>query len=141
MVVPFARRHRHRYHQYLPLDALSTRTTSLRQRIADGLTALVLPSTWGLRRAQEAIDGSTNLNAYDVAGGDSDDDDDLFDAEDGEHLIGVAMDIRRREALDRRRSEVGDNERRLSRDLEEGFRDDSSDEEDTAAADGQSMRR
>ena len=46
--------------------------------------------------------------------------------------MGFEIDQRRREALERRRSDVGEQDRRLSRDLEEGFRDDSSDEEEEA---------
>lgn len=56
-------------------------------------------------------------------------DDELFDDEEGEGMVGFDIDERRREALERRRSAVGDEDRRLSRDLEEGFKDDSDDEE------------
>lgn len=54
-----------------------------------------------------------------------------FDEDDGEELFDV--DDNRREALslDARRGRDEDG-RRLSRDLEEGFKDDSSDEEDGA---------
>lgn len=51
--------------------------------------------------------------------------------EEGEHM--TAMDITtavRREALEARRSTGGDAQERLSRDLEEGFMDDTSDEEE-----------
>lgn len=45
-------------------------------------------------------------------------------------MVGFDIDERRREALEQRRSMVGDEDRRLSRDLEEGFKDDSDDEDD-----------
>ena len=55
----------------------------------------------------------------------------LFDDEEGEDMVGFDIDERRREALERRRNSAGEAEVvRLSRDLEEGFRDDSSDEEE-----------
>ena len=53
---------------------------------------------------------------------------DLFDDEEGEGMVGFdPIDERRREALDQRRS-LMEEERRLGRELEEGFRDDSDDE-------------
>ncbi|KAI9882938.1 MAG: Processing alpha glucosidase I [Watsoniomyces obsoletus] len=142
VIVPFARSHRHRYDQYLPLDALSTRTMSLRQRIADSLTTLVLPSTWGFpaRGAADSWPSRARRGSLSDSDDDSDEDDGIFDPEDGEHLVGVAMDARRREALESRRSDVSNGECRLSRDLEEGFRDDSSDEE-AAVVDDRSRRR
>lgn len=55
--------------------------------------------------------------------------DELFDDEEGEGMVGFdPIDERRREALEQRRSMIGDDDRRLSRDLEEGFKDDSDDE-------------
>jgi hypothetical protein len=65
----------------------------------------------------------------------SDDDDELFGSEEGEGMVGFNIDDASREALerDRTRSPGFDGERRLSRDLEEGFRDDS-DEEDQEEA-------
>jgi hypothetical protein len=61
------------------------------------------------------------------------DDDSLFDEDEGEDLVGFNMDAGRREALERQRNSTGEGERRLSRDLEEGFRDDSEDESDGAS--------
>lgn len=52
-----------------------------------------------------------------------------IDDEEGEILVGMDIDAARREALERRRGSVAEAEGRLSRDLEEGFMDDS-DEED-----------
>lgn len=45
-------------------------------------------------------------------------------------MVGMDMDPARREALERRRSTVAEPESRLSRELEEGFMDDSDEEED-----------
>ena len=57
--------------------------------------------------------------------------DELFDDEEGEGMVGFdPIDERRREALDQRRSMMGNEQRRLGRELEEGFRDDSEDEGD-----------
>lgn len=50
--------------------------------------------------------------------------------EEGEIMVGMHMDPARREALERRRSTAAEAESRLSRDLEEGFMDDS-DEDDS----------
>jgi len=117
-IVPVWRRHRGKYSTYLPLDTISTRTTSLRQRIQTALFSHLLPSTW---RSDFGGERHT-VNAQDGAGSD-------FDEEEGEELYEV--DDGRREALslDARRGRDDDG-RRLSRDLEEGFKDDSDDEDD-----------
>lgn len=60
--------------------------------------------------------------------GSRDSDGSVFDDEEGEGLVGFDVDSARREALDRRESGGVDEERRLSRELEEGFRDDSDEE-------------
>lgn len=55
-------------------------------------------------------------------------DDELFDDEEGEGMVGFEpVDARRREALEQRRSMM-EEERRLGRELEQGFKDDSDDE-------------
>lgn len=79
------------------------------------LTRYLLPSSW-----------RPSLSGRFTAGGGDDGSDQGFDDEDGEELFEV--DDNRREALslDARRGDDG--EGRLSRDLEEGFRDDSDDE-------------
>lgn len=69
-----------------------------------------------------------------------------FGDEEGEHMMGLDIDSDRREALERRRSNLGETERRLSRDLEEGFRDDSDDDDDgdddeEVDANGEGQRR
>lgn len=52
----------------------------------------------------------------------------LFDEEEGEGLVGFNVDSRRREHLERS-TDTGNSDRRLSRDLEEGFQDESDNEE------------
>ena len=121
LLLPFIRRHRHRYDQYLPLDRLSTGTTSLRHRIFDGVLALFVPTSWSRERDGRVVDGSRE-------GGDEEES--LVDAEEGEGMVGFDVDARRRQALERRAGEFGEGERRLSRELEEGFRDDSDEGED-----------
>lgn len=121
LLLPFIRRHRHRYNQYVPLNSLAASTTSIRHRIYDGLVALFLPSSWFLWRDRGGLgDGSDR----------ADEGDSLTDAEEGEGMVGLQHDPRRREALERRASDFGDAERRLSRELEEGFRDDSEEDEE-----------
>jgi hypothetical protein len=59
----------------------------------------------------------------------------LFDEEEGEGMVGFNVDASRRDAI-ARQEEAAITERRLSRDLEEGFRDDSDDSDDEARTDG-----
>jgi len=119
-VIPFIRRYRQKYAQYLPLHTLSVHTSSLRERASDALMHLMLPSSWRRRLAERQDDNGS-----------------LFD-EEGEGMIGFEMDASRREALDRRRSSAIETEGRLSRELEEGFMDDSDEEDDNR--DGRQMR-
>ena len=118
VILPFVRRHRTRYSQYLPMaSTMPDFPTSWRTKLSDALYALFMPSTWG--RSRPVVDGS----------GDSADDD-LFDDEEGEGMVGFdPIDDRRREALDQRRS-MAVEQRRLSRELEQGFKDDSEDDEE-----------
>ncbi|KAF4441892.1 hypothetical protein F53441_11852 [Fusarium austroafricanum] len=111
VLVPLWRRYA-RYSQYLPLDTLSSQTSSLRQRITSRI------ATWRSNRgvAFESDDGS----------------DDGLDDDDGEELGNVDEDTWRQMEADTRAARP-DNTRRLSRDLEEGFRDDSDDEPDRLA--------
>ncbi len=91
-------------------------SSSWRTKLSDALYNLFMPSTW--TRSRDVVDGSGQ------------DDDELFDDEEGEGMVGFdPIDNRRREALDQRRS-IAENERRLGRDLEQVFCDDSDDEED-----------
>ncbi|KAI9813820.1 MAG: hypothetical protein M1827_003610 [Pycnora praestabilis] len=120
LILPFVRQHRHRYNQYLPVNRLATHTTSLRQRISDILASSLLPSSWRRNRnSRSIVDGSH---------GAGEDDGSLFDEEEGEGMVGFDIDVSRRAALQRGDIGIVDGERRLSRDLEEGFRDDSDDE-------------
>jgi hypothetical protein len=90
-------------------------STSWRTKLSDALYNLFAPSTW--LRSRGIVDGSGDHN-----------DDELFDDEEGEGMVGFdPIDERRREALEQRRS-IMEEERRLGRDLEEGFKDDSDDE-------------
>ncbi|CAN9173428.1 unnamed protein product [Alternaria alternata] len=115
IILPFVRRHRSRYSQYLPMPATVTDfPTSWRTNLSDALYNLFAPSTWVRQRG--LVDGSGQH------------DDDLFDDEEGEGMVGFdPIDERRREALEQRRS-IMEEERRLGRELEEGFKDDSEDE-------------
>ncbi|KAI8943624.1 hypothetical protein NX059_001609 [Plenodomus lindquistii] len=89
-------------------------SASWRTKLSDALYALFAPSAW--RRDRTVIDGSGQ------------NEDELFDDEEGEGMVGFdPIDERRREALEQRRS-IMDEERRLGRELEQGFKDDSDDE-------------
>ncbi|PGH10758.1 hypothetical protein AJ80_07408 [Polytolypa hystricis UAMH7299] len=114
-IIPFIRHSRQRYAQYLPLHTISAHTSTLRERVSDALMNFVLPSAWRRRQVVEV----------------QDDDDSVFDAEQGEGMVGFDIDASRREALDRQRGLIIDTDTRLSRDLEEGFMDDSEDEDGT----------
>jgi hypothetical protein len=131
LIVPLWRRHRARYSNYLPLDRISTHTTSARQRfqtaLAGAAARLLLPSHWRREYAREQAAGA--------GVGD-------FDEEDGEELYTVEdIESNRREALslDVHRDDGG---RRLSRELEEGFKDDSdqSDDDESDIHGGRSQR-
>ncbi|WEW61913.1 hypothetical protein PRK78_007413 [Emydomyces testavorans] len=109
--IPFVRRYRQRYAQYLPLHTISVHTSSLRERASDALMHFVLPSAWRRGQFVEPQDDSASL----------------FD-EEGEGMVGFEMDAARRAALERHRADPTGTEGRLSRELEEGFMDDSDDE-------------
>ncbi|KAJ5166469.1 uncharacterized protein N7482_005250 [Penicillium canariense] len=111
LIIPFFRRYHQRYSQYLPLHTISAHTLSLRDRMADAVMRFFLPSSW---RRNPHIADNDNIS---------------IDEEEGELMVGMNMDAARREALERRRSTAPEPESRLSRELEEGFMDDS-DEED-----------
>lgn len=72
-----------------------------------------LPSSWR-QDARLADDANDNVSILD---------------EEGEIMMGMHMDPTRREELERRRATAGEVEGRLSRDLEEGFMDDSDNED------------
>ncbi|WXC65348.1 hypothetical protein SNK03_011152 [Fusarium graminearum] len=110
ILIPLWRRYA-RYSQYLPLDTLSSHTSSLRERITARVAA------WRSNR--------------DVAFASDDGSDDGI-GDDGEELGNVDEATWRQMEADTRAARP-DNARRLSRDLEEGFRDDSDDEPDRLA--------
>ncbi|KAJ5358492.1 uncharacterized protein N7496_010905 [Penicillium cataractarum] len=115
LIIPFFRRYHQRYSQYLPLHTLSAHTLSLRDRIADTIMRFFLPSSW---RRDAHLHEPDNDNIS-------------IDEEEGELMVGMDMDARRREALERRRSQAPETQGRLSRELEEGFMDESDEEEET----------
>lgn len=91
-------------------------TATWRTKISDALFNLFVPSSWTRRTVVDGSGGEHN-------------EDELFDDEEGEGMVGFdPIDERRREALEQRRSMMGEDERRLSRELEEGFKDESDDE-------------
>lgn len=147
-----------RYSQYAPITSTLQSTTSIfsdyvpealrprsiKEKLGDLLLRVFLPSTWAIR----------HRGAGEAEGRDSSEDDGgLFDEESGERMVGFDMDQSRRGAGGQRRVESrmgirdpGETEainaavsrplrrddmstRRLSRELEEGFMDES-DEED-----------
>ncbi|KJZ71875.1 hypothetical protein HIM_08720 [Hirsutella minnesotensis 3608] len=116
VLLPVWRRYRNRYAQYLPLDSLSERTSSLRHRIMGRFTTFTPLATFlGGRTVVFAPSSSMDP-----------------DAEDGEELDDVDEEIWR--AIERHIPAAQlDNTRRLSRDLEEGFMDDSDEEPDVRA--------
>ncbi|OCT54670.1 hypothetical protein CLCR_03100 [Cladophialophora carrionii] len=147
-LIPLYRRHRDRYAQYLPLQTASSlsshlpsslQPSSLRDKLSTLFLRLFLPSTWAVRDRFFPGRGRTNSVV-------SADDGALFDEESGEAMVGfdVQERIQRRNGLERQVSNMDaatrtvsgqrsesvavDSNRRLSRDLEEGFRDDSDDE-------------
>ncbi|KAL4737270.1 hypothetical protein BDV11DRAFT_192221 [Aspergillus similis] len=111
LIVPFFRRYHQRYSQYLPLETITAHTTSLWERIADAIMRRFLPSSW--RQQAHISDPNDNISILD---------------EEGEIMVGMNMDSAHREALERRRITVAEDEGRLSRELEEGFMDDSDEE-------------
>lgn len=115
-VIPLYCQHRQRYAQYLPLETISHHTSSLRSRISGALVRVLLPSAWLNRQ----LPGGR----YSPGGGNGS----LFDEEEGEGLVGFDIDAHRRERLDRS-NDIETSDRRLSRDLEEGFQDESDNEE------------
>ncbi|KAI0471870.1 hypothetical protein GGR56DRAFT_677729 [Xylariaceae sp. FL0804] len=123
LLVPLWRVYRNRYSHYLPLDSLSNRTTSLRVRVQNAVARWLVPSTWrmDIRERMAMVGGG---------GGGGDADSDVgYSSEEGEELDVVHDDPRHALSLDAHHNSHIDSIRRLSRDLEEGFRDDS-DEED-----------
>jgi hypothetical protein len=120
VVVPLWQRYRGRYSRYIPLDAIGSHTTSLRQRIQDAAARFLLPSSW-----------RTEFRSGHFVGNGAGASDSGFDDEDGEELFEVDENRREALSLDARRGH-NDDGGRLSRDLEEGFKDDSDDGESSS---------
>lgn len=119
-VIPLFRRHHQRYAQYLPLDTLSERTSSFRARAQAALVRFVLPRS--MRWGREVVDARRSSDSAEEL---------AFGEEEGESMVG--FDNPNHLARSREERAGGaemDSERRLSRDLEEGFKDDSDDEDD-----------
>ncbi|KAI2643316.1 hypothetical protein GGS21DRAFT_9202 [Xylaria nigripes] len=116
LIIPLWQYYRNRYSQYLPLDSISTRTVSLRLRIQDAIARwMSAPLRWRLRARDRVV--IANDDESDVG----------FSSEEGEELNDVHEDRRHALSLDSHHQHA-DSNRRLSRDLEEGFRDDSDDD-------------
>jgi len=147
VLLPLLRRNRQLYTPYLPLSTSTTTASTLlpthRTSFRTALFNLFVPNSMRHRTLSPQHE----------------DPDDLFDDEEGEGMVGFdPIDERRREALEQRRSlllegvgvgTVGvrgvDEEgggRRLSRELEEGFRDESSSEDESGSEsdDGEGRR-
>ncbi|ROW09166.1 hypothetical protein VPNG_05731 [Cytospora leucostoma] len=126
ILLPLWRRYRSsRYGAYLPIETISSGTQTLRNRIQNAIARWVVPSTWRERLQDRLV----------VAG--SSESDNGYDSDEGEELDEVPEDEDLRRRLEReagrsRSSGRPDLQRRLSRDLEEGFRDDSDEEVEPA---------
>ena len=114
------------------MGTLTERTSSIWTRSFHAFLG-ILPSSWRGSR----IPG---ISRYDsTAIGDEDDDGGLYDDEEGEGLVGLDIDDLSRDALTLGAHGL-DTQDRLSRDLEEGFRDDSDDEASEAHSEGRHQR-
>lgn len=144
-VYPLYRRYRSdiaRYSQYAPLHSTLQSTTSIfdnyiphalrpksiREKLGDLFVKLFMPSTWVAHNRDRWNNSRRQSVASDDAG--------LFDQESGERMVGFDINERRLNTDERLLSQshasnpqdVDDSNRRLSRDLEEGFIDDSTSE-------------
>jgi hypothetical protein len=142
-LLPLYRRHRQRYAQYLPvstqnpLSTLSSSTSTLRSRLlSSALVIFLLPSRWAEWRYNHARNERVT-DATDGDEGESEEEmgEDLdFDLESGRvgRRDGLSLSIDART----RGGSRGSSDRRLSRELEEGFAD-SSDEEEEEEEEGE----
>ncbi|KAK4127688.1 hypothetical protein N657DRAFT_641698 [Parathielavia appendiculata] len=111
VLLPLWQRYRNRYSQYLPLETISNQTLSLRGRMQGAMARFMAPSAWRARVLDRVVVADRSSS----------------DSEDGEEL-GEVGEMAVRRVLDRQRVVHVDSTPRLSRDLEEGFMDDSDDE-------------
>lgn len=113
LVYPLVRRHRERYSQYAPVDNNALAGSRLISATADFFGRL-------FHRSRRTVD---------VA--DEHGEDYAFGEEEGESMVGFDLSHRNRTVRD---GNIEHSDARLSRDLEEGFRDDSDDETENRAA-------
>jgi hypothetical protein len=107
------RNHRNRYNQYLPLETISSTSTTLRDRLAELVTRIATS------RRERVVDGRRESS-----------DENVFGDEEGESMVGFDVERRERSVRGGRTEALGmvSSDGRLSRELEEGFKDDSSEE-------------
>lgn len=123
VLLPIWRRYRSRHFQNMPFDNITSRTLSIRSRARDAAYNLLIPRSW-----RENYERSRIPLSRDSASFDEDNGEELFEVDDA-----------RREALSLDANRGRHDGQRLSRDLEEGFKDDSdTDEMDTEGAHGSS---
>ncbi|KAI7191299.1 hypothetical protein KC324_g5739, partial [Hortaea werneckii] len=133
LILPFYRNHYARYRQYLPLSVNSSpNARGLRTRFTDWLVNAMIPNSmrWGRDGDVVRYTSATDPDGTGARrGGDSFDSEVyVFGDEEGERLVGFDH-----ERLPRGRDERGGvvevaSDRRLSRELEAGFKDESSEE-------------
>ncbi|KAI0398114.1 hypothetical protein F5Y17DRAFT_214065 [Xylariaceae sp. FL0594] len=88
VLVPLWRQYRNRYSQYLPLDTISTRTTSLRIRVQNAIAQWIVSPRWRWGRRERVViaeDGESDID---------------FSSEEGEELNEVSEDRRHALSLD-----------------------------------------
>ena len=126
VILPFLRRHQ-LTSEYLPLPSFP-QTSSWHERIPKGLISSMVPKAWlrSLQRRRVVDASMADDTTTDVEEEEEEEEDVVFGDEEGENMVGVSVDVSRRKILER--SDVTDVHQRLSRDLEEGFRDDSDEE-------------
>ncbi|OBT78817.1 hypothetical protein VF21_02622 [Pseudogymnoascus sp. 05NY08] len=114
VLLPLYQRHHARYASYLPLTAISSSTSTFRARIQASIAEYMMPAGWrtGFDASRYAGDSRSGSEAGEEVG------EELYEFVAGGGGGG---------SLDARRGGGGG---RLSRDLEEGFADDSSEEGD-----------
>lgn len=76
IIAPIIRHQRNRYEQYLPLDSISHHTNSIRDRIADAITRLVVPRRMVVIDATGSRRGSTSGEEF------------VFEDADGDRMVG-----------------------------------------------------